>query len=135
MYDTLPLFHHQASFTQTIHKMNKFTSTYQIRSHRYHHPIIIIILKSSLFLIPSPPILLYLFISTKFLVQILKSQSKLDPIATPSSSSLLHHSLFAPFHLIEPPHPAKLPPFTSTLYGHQQRNLIDGSHLETVPGD
>lgn len=58
MYNTLPLFHHQASFTQSTHKMNKFTSTYRTRSHRYHHPIIIIILKSSLFLIPSPPILL-----------------------------------------------------------------------------
>lgn len=46
MYNALPLFHHQASFTQSTHKMNKFTSTYQIRSHRYHHPIIIIILKS-----------------------------------------------------------------------------------------
>lgn len=66
-------------------------------------------------------------------VRILKSQRELDPIATPSSSSLLHHSLFAPFHLIEPPHPAKLPPFTSTLYGHHQQK--SNRRFETVPGD
>lgn len=132
MYNTLPLFHHQAFFTQPT----KWTNS---QAHTKLDPIATTIpsssSSSSLSSSSFPPILLYLFISTKFLVQILKSQSKLDPIATPSSSSLLHHSLFAPFHLIEPPHPVKLPPFTSTLYGHQQRNLIDGSHLETVPGD